>query len=160
MSDILQLTSTHTYFREVISVASDNTCHKIVVSTQVLGSTVVDNVRAVLQGSLEVRAHHGVIHNDNGIFAFLLNHSTDPRNVDYFQERVRRGLQENHGSLARIQVRKDRRRVRGVDVMDSDAHVGAEVCQETVRAPVEVISCDDFAAGLEDAGDDVQRGHS
>jgi len=47
-----------------------------------------------------------------------------------------------------------------VDMVHFDAHVRAQVGEETVRATVDVVSGDELVAGLEDASDDVKTGHA
>lgn len=58
------------------------------MSAEILGSTVVHNVRPVLQRTLEIRAHHGVVCNDDCVGGPLLDLLADGGEVCDFQERV------------------------------------------------------------------------
>ena len=60
------------------------------------------------------------------------------------------GVQEGHNRLG----------LGRVDVVDGHAHVPAEISEQAGRAAVEVVSCDDLDAGLEEASDHIERGHA
>ena len=130
------------------------------MSTEVLGRAVIDNIRAMLQRPLEVRTHHGVVHNDDRVLALLLHQGADARDIDYLKERVRRGLEEHHGGLARVKVRNDTVRLRCVDMVHGDTHVRAEVSKETVGTAVQVVPRDDLATWFEKARAHVESGHA
>lgn len=147
------------YLCKVISVAGDDTRHEVVMTTEVLRCAVINDVRAVFERALEVRAHHGVVHNDGGVWALLLDHGAYSRNVDDLQERVRRCLEQHHGNLGR-EIGYDGGRVGGIDMVHLDAYVCAEVGEETVCTAVDIVACDELVARLEDARDDIQASHA
>ncbi len=130
------------------------------VSTQVLGRAVVDDVRAMFQRPLEVRAHHGVVYHDNCILALLLHEGANPRDINYLEQRVRRRLQKHHGGLARVEVWDHTLRLRRIYMVHRNTHVRPEVGEQTVGAAVQVVTRDDLYAWLEQARDDVQCGHA
>ena len=149
-----------TYLGDVVAVASDDASHEIVVAAQVLRRAIIHDVRPVLQRPLQVRAHHRVVDHDDRVLALLLHQRADPRNVHNLQQRVRRGLEEHHRRLARVEHGNDGLGDGGVDMVHGDAHVRPEVGEEAVRPPIEVVSRDDLAAWLEQARDNVERGHA
>lgn len=148
------------YLRDVIAVAGNNAGHQVVVPAQIFRGAVVDYVCAVLQGPLQVGAHHGVVDDHDRLLALLLHKRTDALNIYNFEERVGGRLQEHHGGLPWLEDRDDRLRLGRVDMVDDHAHVRAEVSQEAVRAAVEIISSNDFGARLEQACNNVERGHA
>ena len=149
-----------THLGDVVAVASDHTGHEVMMPTQVFCRTVVDDVCTVFEWSLEVRAHHRVVDHDDRVLALLLHQRADPRNVHNLQQRVRRRLKEHHRRLARVEHGDDGFSDGGVDMVYGDAHVRPEVREEAVRPPIEVVSRDDLAAWLEQARDNVERGHA
>lgn len=80
-------------FRKVLSVAHDDTGHKIVVTGQVLCCTVVNDVRTVFQRALEIRAHHRVVNHHDRVWSSLLYLGADLSEIDDLQQRVSRGLE-------------------------------------------------------------------
>lgn len=149
----------YAYLRNVIPIASDDSRHEIMVPTEVLRGAVIYDVRTVFERALEVRAHHGVVHNDDRVRALLLNHGADPRNVNNLQQRVCRRLKQHHGDLGR-EVGYERGWVGGVDMVYLDAHVCAKVGEETMCATIDVVTSDELVAWLENARDDVQACHA
>jgi hypothetical protein len=49
---------------DVFSLNGNDTSHDIMVTAEVLGSRVVNDIGAQVQRSLEVRRHHGVVNDD------------------------------------------------------------------------------------------------
>ncbi len=115
------------YLRDVIAVAGNDARHQVMVTAQILRGAVVHDVRTVLQRTLQVRAHHGVVDNHDSLLALLLHERADARNIYDFEERVRGRLQEHHGGLPGLEDRNDRLRLGRVDMVDDHAHVRAEV---------------------------------
>ena len=126
---------------EVVSVAHDHSSHKVMMSRQVLGRAIVNDVRAVFQWALEVWAHHRVIDHHNRIRSSFLDLGADLGDVDDLEERVGRGLEQNHGDLG-SQVRNDRRWVGGVDMVNGYAVVVPKIVEQTIGTTVEVIPSD------------------
>lgn len=132
------------------------------VSREVLRSTIVDDICAVLEGTLEVRAHHRVVHDNDSLRLVLVNHRRNGGNVCDLEQRVGGRLEENHGNVL-LGVGEDGekgRRLGGVEVVDFDAVVGLKVGEETVRAAVEVVAGDNGIPGLEETEDDIEGSHA
>jgi hypothetical protein len=53
-----------THLDDIFSLNRNNTSHDIVMTAEILGSRVVNNIGAEVQRSLEVRRHHGVVNDD------------------------------------------------------------------------------------------------
>lgn len=104
------------------------------VTTQVLGSTVVHDVRAMLQRPLQVRAHHRVIDDDQRVRSIFVHELTDSSDIRNLEEGIRRGFEEDHRDfrVGRGEEGKDGGRVGRRDVVGDDAVVRLEVRQETV----------------------------
>lgn len=89
----------------------------------------------------------------------------DERDIADFDERVCRGLEEDHFDFTLVGgVGEDRGEggggVGGVDVVHDDGGVGGQVFQQPVGAAVEVVAGDDVVPGGEHAGDYVHGGHA
>lgn len=151
-----------THLGYVLAVAADDSSHEVVMSRQVLRSTVVNDVRTVLEWALEVRAHHGVVHDDDGLGLVLLDHRRDGGNVGNLEQRVGGRFEEDHGDplLGVIEDGEEVRRLGGVEVVNFDAVVGLEVGEKTVGAAVEVVAGDDGISGLEKTEDDIEGSHA
>jgi hypothetical protein len=50
-------------------------------------------------------------------------------------------------------------RVGGVNMVHDDAAMSFEICEEAIRATVEVIAGDHLVTWLEKTEDDIERGH-
>lgn len=147
---------------DVGATAGDDSSHQVVVATEVLGSAVVDNVCAVLERSLEVRAHHRVVDDYERLGLVAMNKFRNSGNVGDLEERVRRSFEEDHGDLG-VGVGEDGEEGRwdgGVDVVGVDPVVRLQVAEETVRPAVEVVAGDDLLSRLEETEDDIESAHS
>ena len=127
---------------------------------EVLRRAVVHDIRTVLQWPLEVRAHHGVVDDNHRVLALLLDQRANARDVHNLEERVSRGLEEDHRSLPGVEDRDHGIGDSGVNMVDCYAHVRAKVRKQTVRPTVEIVAGDNFATRLEEPGDYVQGGHA
>ena len=58
-----------THLDDNFSLDGNNTGHDIVVTAEILGSRVIDDVGAEVERSLEVWRHHGVVHDDQGVLS-------------------------------------------------------------------------------------------
>jgi hypothetical protein len=116
-----------------------------VVAREVLRSTVVDDIGAMLERALEVRAHHRVVHDDDSLRLVLVDHRRDGGNVCDLEQRVGGRLEEDHRDvlLEAGENGEKGRRLGGVEVVHFDAVVGLEVGEKTVRAAVKVVAGDD-----------------
>jgi len=82
----------------------------------------------MLEGPLQRRAHHGVIHDDDGIGTALLDVLCDAGEIDDLEEGVRRRLEEHHGDVVRgTEEGGESGRVGRIDVVYGDALVCLEV---------------------------------
>lgn len=140
-------------------VAGDDAGHDVVVAGEVLCARLVDDVGAEVERVAEHGGEHGVVDDDEGLGVGVVGAGGDGGNVDNLDERVGRGLEQDHGRLGGDAV-GDGGDLCGVDVVDDDARVGGEVGQQAVGAAVEVVAGDDLVAGAEDAGDDVEGAHA
>lgn len=128
---------------------------------QVFCSTVVDNICTMLEGPLECRAHHGIVHDDKSIGTALLDVLCDASEIDYLQERVRRRLKEDHGNVVLgMKKRSESGRVGRIDMVYGDALVSLEVIEKAICTTVEVIACDDSIGRLEETEDCVEGSHA
>ena len=66
---------------QIIAIAGNYACHQVMVPTQIFRRTVVNNVRAMLQWPLQVRAHHCIVYHDDSILAFLLDQGANCGNI-------------------------------------------------------------------------------
>ena len=148
------------YFSQVITIAGDDTSHEIMVTAQVLRRAIVYDVRTMLQRSLQVRAHHGVVYHDNGVRRARLDVLRDLAEIRDLEQRVRWALEKNHGSLAGDDVLVHVFGIGGINVVDDHASVRLDVREQPVRAAVQIIARDNFVSGLEQAQNDVQRRHA
>ena len=130
------------------------------MTTEVLGTTVVDDIRSVLERALEVGAHHGVVYHDNGVRRARLDILRDLAEICDLEQRVRRAFEKNHGSLAGDDVLVHVFGIGGINVVDDHAAVRLDVREQPVRAAIQIIARDNFVSGLEQAQDDVQRRHA
>lgn len=129
------------------------------MAREVFRARLVHDVGAEIEGVEEPRTHHGVVDDDDGGAARGVGGCGDAGDIDDFDKRVGRGLEEHHGGLA-VEHRDDAGDVGGVDVVHDDAAVGGEVLEEAVSAAVEVIARDDFVAGLQQPCDHVEGAHA
>jgi hypothetical protein len=151
-----------THLGNIVTTASDYSRHQVVVSAEVLGSTVVDDICSVLEGALEVRTHHRVVDDDESVGTVLVDQRTDGGDISDLEERVRGRLEKDHGDVG-CGVGEDGEERGGVgrrDVVGVDPVVGLEVSEESVRSAVEVVSSDDLVSWLEQAEYDIQCSHS
>lgn len=151
-----------THLGNIVTTASDYSRHQVVVSAEVLGSTVVDDICSVLEGALEVRTHHRVVDDDEGVGAMLVYERADGSDISDLEEGVRRRLEEDHGDVGGG-VGQDGEEGRGVgrrDVVRVDPVVRLEVSEETVGSAVKVVSSNDLISRLEQAEDNIQRSHT
>lgn len=132
------------------------------MSAQVLGTGVVDNVTTEFERATQVRTHHCVVDDDDGLGAVPLGDASDLFEVGDLEERVGRRFEQDHGDLVRrvLQVRQERLRVGGVDVVSRDPAVLLEVADQAVRASVQVVAGDDLVSRFEQPEDDVEGAHA
>jgi len=83
------------------AVGGHYTSHDIVVTRQVFGAALVHNISTQVEGVLEVRGEHSVVDNDKCLGVRLVGERGECRDVDDLHERVRGGLEKDHGSLFR-----------------------------------------------------------
>lgn len=131
------------------------------MARQVLCTTIVYDVCTVLEGPLQCGAHHGIVYDDESIGTAFLDVLCDAGEIDYLEEGVRRGLEEDHGDIIFGAEEWDKSgRVCRVDVVYGDALVGLEVGEETVCPAVEVVACNDGIGGFENAEYGVEGCHA
>ena len=155
-------TKTPTDLGDVVSVATDNSRHQVVMSTQIFRSTVVNDVCTVLQRSLKVRTHHRVVNDDESFRFVLVNQIGKHSNVGDLEEGISRRLEEDHGdsTVGIGEVRKERGGIGSGDVMSIDPVVRFEVGEDSVRSTVEIVTGDDLVSWLEELEDYVESAHS
>ena len=83
----------------------------------------------------------------------------DPSNVDDLDQGVGWSLEQYHRRLL-AENRLNLFDVGSVHVVNDDAHVLLQVCEQTIGAAVEIVTSDDLVAGLENSGDHVARAHA
>ena len=80
-------------FCEVFSIAHDDPGHEVMVTRQVFGGAVINDIRAVFQRALEVWAHHRIVNHDNCVWGSLLDLRANFGKIDDFEQRVGWGLE-------------------------------------------------------------------
>lgn len=146
----------------LVPVAADETGHEVVVSAQILGAGVVDDVATELERAAQVRTHHRVVDDDDGLGAVPLGDAGDLFEVGDLEERVRRRFEQHHGDFVRrvLQVRQERLGVGRVDMVSCDPAVLLEVADQAVRTAVQVVAGDDLVSRFEQPEDDVEGAHA
>ena len=131
------------------------------MTRQIFSGTVVNDVCAMLEGSLQRGAHHGVVYDDDRVGTAFLDGFCDGGQINNFEEGVSRGLEKNHGNVFLwMEEGGEGGRISRIEVVYGDALVGLEVREETICATIEVIAGDDGICRLEDAKDGVEGGHA
>ena len=146
-------------FCEVVPIAYDDSSHKVMVARQVLGRTIINDVRAVFERALKVWTHHRVVDHYNRVWGPFLDLSANLGNVHDLEQWVSRGFEQNHGDL-RSQVWEDRERLCCVNMVNGNAIIIAKVVEQTVGTAVEVIAGDYGRIRFYEAGDDIEGRHS
>lgn len=146
----------------LVPVAADETSHEVVVSAQVFGAGIVDDVATEFERAAQVRTHHRVVDDDDGLGAVPLGDARDLFEVGDLEEWVRRRFEQHHGDLVRrvLQVRQERLGVGRVDVVRRDPSVLLEVPDQAVRTSVQVVTGDDLVSRFEQSEDDVEGAHA
>jgi hypothetical protein len=143
------------YSGQIVTVASDHTSHEIVVATEILGGTIVDDVGTMLQRPLEIRTHHSIVYHDDRIRGALFYVRTDLGQVGNLKQWICGALKEHHGSLASDDVLMQVTGIGCINMVDGDTAMGLDVFQQTVGAAVEIISSDDFVSWFEKTEDNI-----
>jgi len=78
-----------------------------VVPAEIFCAAVVDDVRSEFKWSLEVRTHHGVVYDDEGLWSSPVDIESYLFDVRNFEEGVCWALEQNHGGLASYDKRED-----------------------------------------------------
>jgi hypothetical protein len=92
---------------DVLAVAGDHTSHEIVVPAEILCAAVVDDVCSEFERSLEVRAHHSVVYDNESLWSGPVDIESYLLDVRNFEEGVCWALEQNHGGLASCDKRED-----------------------------------------------------
>lgn len=130
------------------------------MAAEVFGGAVVYYVCTMFQRPLKVWAHHSIINHNDRIWCTLFYVSRNCGYIHDSEERISGAFEKHHGRLASFDVRMQGGRICGIDVVNCDTSVGFKVCEETVCASVEVVSCYYFVARLEHTQNDIERGHA
>lgn len=136
---------------EVVAVEGSNTHEDITVAVDVLGNTVHNDICAVLERVLDVRAHESVVDNDKN--PVLVGNSSNGRDVDQRKGRVRWCLDPNKLSFRLDQSLNIQFDARGECDMDT---VGfSDLGEVTVSTTIDIRNTDDVRSSskrLEDDG--------
>jgi hypothetical protein len=122
-----------------IILDGDNSGHEIVVSTEILCTGVVHNIGTQFEGLLKIRRHHGVVDDNKGIRASLVDDLCDPWNVSDLHHRVGGSLQKHKACLFR-EVGDDSLGVGGVDVVCLDIVVCCQEAEQSVGTWVRIVT--------------------
>lgn len=108
------------HLRNIFTIAVDSTRHQIMVTTEVLRSRVIDYIRTKFKGTLQERAHHGIVNNDDSFWNMTVDHIGDGLDIYNLKQRICRRLKKDIADLA-VGLREQWKkclRLRRVDMMD------------------------------------------
>ncbi len=125
--------------------------HYIVMTGEVLGAGFVNDIGAEIQRVGEHGREHGVVHHDESFSIGIMSRPRNGGDVNDLDEGVGRCLQENHSRLLVYEL-GDAIGVGGVDVVDDYSLIGGQICEQSVRATVQVVAGDDLVARSEAGG--------
>lgn len=129
------------------------------MARKVFSAGFVDDVGAEVERILEEGGEHGVVHGDEAFGVGGVGEGGQLRYVDDFDQGIGRRFEEEHSGFG-VEDGGDFRGGGGVDVVDYYSAVRREVFEQAVGAAVEIVAGDNFVAGSEEAGYDVQCAHS
>ena len=102
----------------------------------------------MFERTLQVRAHHGVVHDDDSARSLLLDVAGDSREVDDLDQGVGGGFEQDERGLRGVDVWADVLCVCGVYMVDGDADMRLDEGEEAVGAPVQIVASNDLVSGL------------
>lgn len=121
------------YLTNRVILDSNNSCHKIMVSAEILGSRVIHNVCSKFQWSLKIRRHHGVVHNNKCCRASFMHNLRNPWNVCNLDQWVGGCLEQDKAGLFR-EVWDDSFGICGIDMVCLDIVVCCKEAEQSVGA--------------------------